>query len=299
MCLAGFLHLQENVSLGTLLEYFDKYYDTAINIYLFGTGTGIIVSPLVTQMFLDIYGWRGAMLMLCGMNMQSIICGTLITGSHSNIKRQKEIEYHPIHQEEASDYSKLKDKHLNVRRIFKEILNTFDVKLLARPSYLARVFLPVMSQGYIIISWVIYIVSFALSNGATLKESATVATLGGVGIVIIRLAVPILNSIMTYRLLLYISSFGLAISLVLTTLFTSITGMSVCSLCFGLSFGILGTEIYIATKDVVQEDEYYNAISWSHLAYGVASVVSATLTGECTALLYTCGRCVREELKAY
>ena len=283
--LAGFVFLQENIALGTIPEFFDKYYNTAVNIYLFGTGIGIIVSPPLTQMFLDVYGWRGAMLMLCGMNMQSIICGALITGSGS--REQKENEYLPIFLEDVPDDTQLHDKTQNSSwKTFEGFLKTFDVKLLATPPYLARVFLPFMSQGYLITSWLIYIVSFAVSNGVTLKESTIVATLGGIGIVIIRLVLPILNSIMTYRQLMYISSFGLAISLVLTTVFTGTTGMNVCSLFFGISYGILGTEIYVATKDVVQEDEYYNAISWSHLAYGIASVVSATLTGEYIALLY-------------
>ena len=231
--------------------------------------------------------------------MHSIICGALITGAECNRMRQREIGYLPILREEVSDDSQVNDKPQSSSwKTFKEILKTFDVKLLATPSYLASVFLPFMSQGYLITSWMIYIVSFALSNGATLKESTVVATVGGIGIVIIRLVLPTLNLIMTYRQLLYISSFGLAISLSVTTVFTSITGLNVCSLCFGISFGILGTEIYVAIKDVVKEEEYYNAISWSHLAYGIASVVSATLTGKYIALLSFSSQCC-EGLRAF
>ena len=275
--MTGFVFLQENVILGTIPEFFDKYYNTAVNTYLFGTGIGIIVSPLLTQMFLEVYGWRGAMLLLCGLNMQSIICGALITCSESR-GGECEIEYLPIFLE---DESQLHDKTQNSSwKTFEGFLKIFDVKLLGTPPFVARVFLPFMSQGYMITSWMIYIVSFALSNGITLKESAIVASMGGIGSMIVRFVLPILNSIMTYKQLMYISSFELAISLVLTTVFTSMTGMSVCSLFYGIGYGMLGTEIYIATKDVVQEDEYYNAISWSHLAYGFAAVGSATLTGE-------------------
>ena len=261
--------------MGMIPEHFEKYYDTAVNVYLFGSAIGIIVSPLLTQMFLDLFGWRGAILMLCGINMQSIVAGAILKRSRPNQEEQL-----PEHRDHVSDDQNADAKpHSESLKTLKEIQKMFDVKLLVSLPYFVRIFVPSIANGYLITSWLIYIVSFALSNGASLKESSIVATWGGIGVAIIRLALPYLNSVLFYKHLMYISTVAMAVSLCLTTVFTSVAGMSACSLVFGLAFGMFSTEIYVALKDTVKEDQYYNAISWAHLAYGFAAVTGGSLTG--------------------
>ena len=272
---AGFLLLQENVAVGMIPEYFNKYYHIAVNVYLFGTALGVIVSPLLTQMFLDIFGWRGAILMLCGINMQSIVAGAILKRSRSNHEEQLPILRYQVPDDQKTDVT----PHFEYLKTLKKILKAFDVNLLGKLLYFVGVFVPSIANGYLITSWLIYIVSYALSNGASLKESTVVATWGGIGIAIIRLALPYLNSVMSYRYLMYISTVVMAISLCLTTVFSNVVGMSTCSLVFGIAYGIFGTEIYVAAKDIAEDDQYYNAVSWAHLAYGFAAVTGASLTG--------------------
>ena len=267
--------LQENVAAGMIPEHFKKYYNIAVNVYLFGTAIAIIISPLLTQMFLDLFGWRGATLMLCGINMQSIVAGAILKRSRSNQEEQLLVLRDQISDDQNADAK----PNSGCLKILKEIRKAFDVKLLVSLAYFVRVFVPSIANGYLMTSWLIYTISFALSNGASLKESTVVATWGGIGVAIIRLALPYLNSVMFYKHLMYISTVAMAVSFCLTTVFTSVAGMSACSLVFGLAFGMFSTEIYVALKDTAKEDQYYNAISWAHLAYGFAAVTGASLTG--------------------
>ena len=269
--------LQENVAIGIIPEYFDRYYHVAINTYNFGTAIGIIVSPLLTQMFLDLYGWRGAMLMLCAWNMQAIPFGALLKDYKKEQSQPEEITTLLLFSQTVED-----DKLTGTSEKYNsamDVLRSFDVELLAYPPFLARVFLPALCMGYLLTSWLVYIVSFALSTGASLKESSIVATCGGIGIAIIRLALPYLNTIMTYKQLMYMGSFLKALSLICTSMFTSIYGMSAASLVVGIGIGILGSEIYVALKDTTNEDQYINGVSWFHLAFGFGSIIGAALTG--------------------
>ncbi|XP_072014386.1 monocarboxylate transporter 6-like isoform X1 [Amphiura filiformis] len=274
----GFMLFQENVSVGIIPEYFEKYYDLAVSIYCFNTSSAIIISPLFTQMFLDIYGWRGTALMLCGLNMHSILCGALVTHQEHQIPRQ--LEKHELLPTRHDDISHKDDQSSKSGfKIFKTVFKTFSFNLLTSIPFIARVILPAIVYGWTFASWLIYIVSFALSNGASMKQSAVVATCGGIGNAIIKIVLPYLNSILTYRQLMYIASFVMAVSLGLTTVFYGVIGMSLASFFFCSGIGIIGTVLYFAIKEVVDEDQYTNAVAWYHVFYGFAMIGGALVTG--------------------
>ncbi|XP_072022941.1 monocarboxylate transporter 12-like [Amphiura filiformis] len=272
--LTGFMYLQENIALGIVPEYFDKYYNLAVNIYGFGSGLAVVVYPLLVQMAQDHYGWHGALLLLGALTTHSLIFGALI--KHN--KAEKSLSIPLIRDNPQGEIDKT-NFILNLK-FLTSILKRCDANLLTDPSFIFRVVLPGIANGYTVSGWLIYIVSFALSVGATRAEASLVATTGGIGLMIIRIALPFLNSIMTYRQLLYASSITMAASLALMTLFQSIPMLSVMSMIFCLGTGTLTTEIYIAARDVTEDDQYINAVSWFHLSFGFSMIAGGTLSGK-------------------
>ena len=268
--------LQENVAVGIVPSYFEKYYNVAVNVYCFGTALGIIIAPLIAQLLLDIYGWRGTILMLCGLHLHSIPFGALLY--HNQQTGQTEERSLLISSDNI--LSNENESLPILSKMTDTILKSLTIDLITAPPFIARVLVPSIIYGYTLAAWAIYIVSFALSNGATMEQSAFVATSGGIGIAVIKPSLPALNTKFTYRQLMYTSSFTMAISLALSNISGSVAGLSMISFIFGMGFGMLGTETYIAAKDVAEEEQYVSAVAWCHLVYGFAMIAGATLTGK-------------------
>ncbi len=269
--------LQENVAVGAIRDYFDKYYNVALNIYCCGTAIAIIIFPPITQLLLDVYGWRGTMLLFCGLNMHSIPCGALFDSKHDVTQNDSE---HHVLKESYLDLDESSQLLSTNMQKLKTLLNAIDIQMVTTFAFVTRVLIPGIVFGYTFASWLIYIVSFSLSFGASLKEASLIATSGGIGIAAIRIALPFVSTFFSYRQLLYLSSLLMTASMVQLTMLQSFAFLNVSSVVFGISTGILGVEIYVAIKDITREDQYVNGVSWFHLFSGFAMIVGATVTGK-------------------
>ena len=260
-------------------EFFTgRQYDLAATVYSCGTGLGIVILPLLTQAFLDTYGWRGCLLLLGGLCLQVIPLVALV------------LKPRTTRQSDSSDESSyLTSSSSSVSTVgsnpgtglMESIAMNLGLHLLIRPSFIMRVLIPGFAWGYTLNGWMIYIVSFGLSHGATMKESTIVATCGGVGIVLSQIPLlPILRMAMTNKQLVYISSVLSAVALVLTTKFVSFVGMTCFAVVFGVGTGIMGAEMYIAAKNAVEKDDHFHTVAWLHVSYGGASITSGFVSGE-------------------
>ncbi len=269
--------LQENVAFGALPDYVNKYYSVAVNVNCFGTAIAIITFPPLTQLLLDVYGWRGTMLFFCGVNLHTIPCGALFDTDVETDDNNKNVNRD---FKTGSTYFGNENKRSTIMEKLHDLLTAFDISMLTSLAFVSRVLIPGLVFGYTYSAWMIYIVSFSISFGLSMKQASIIATSGGIGIAVIRIALPFLNSILTYRQLLYISSLIMTVAMILTTLFHSFVSLCISSVIYGISMGTLSTEIYMAIKDVTREDQYVNAVAWYHLVDGFAMITSATITGK-------------------
>ncbi|XP_038049553.1 monocarboxylate transporter 12-like [Patiria miniata] len=75
---AGFgLGLVMVSGLVAVAERFKKYYKAAVGVASAGVGVGLVVSPLLLQLLLDTYGWRGTMLITAGITCNICVGGAL------------------------------------------------------------------------------------------------------------------------------------------------------------------------------------------------------------------------------
>ncbi|XP_006817453.1 monocarboxylate transporter 12-like [Saccoglossus kowalevskii] len=59
-------------------RYFHKRHALANGIAQSGVAVGVMTFPLLYQILIDKYGWRGAMLVMAGINMNLVVCGMLM-----------------------------------------------------------------------------------------------------------------------------------------------------------------------------------------------------------------------------
>ncbi|XP_002741643.1 monocarboxylate transporter 12-like [Saccoglossus kowalevskii] len=59
-------------------QYFHKRHALANGIVFAGFGVGIMVFPPLYQTLIDKYGWKGAMTVMAGINMNMVVCGMLM-----------------------------------------------------------------------------------------------------------------------------------------------------------------------------------------------------------------------------
>ncbi|XP_077866024.1 monocarboxylate transporter 12-like [Saccoglossus kowalevskii] len=59
-------------------QYFHKQHALTNGIVYAGVGVGIMTLPPLYQILIDTYGWRGAMLVMAGINMNICVCGMLM-----------------------------------------------------------------------------------------------------------------------------------------------------------------------------------------------------------------------------
>lgn len=283
------MFLQEIIAVGVVPSYFDKYYYIAVATYSCGCGLGVIVMPVLTQTFLDIYGWRGTLLVLSGISMHYIPCGALINQrlEHNEHKAPllpsiSDNNSNPYLTREASSTGCFNPDSL------REACGICCSPLLTNLPFLAQVFIPGFVWGYTLTGWLIYIVSFALSNKVSMRDASIVSTCGGIGQITLRALLPVLNKLMTYRHLMYLSSMLSAISLAATIFFNTFTGMCLMSLLFGAGVGILGSEIYIVIKEVTKKNEYLSAVALINWIHGIAAIASGFLTGMDKSYIFCC-----------
>ena len=262
----GFLFLQEIIVVGIIPEYFDKYYNVAIAVISCGAGISIIVMPPLTQKGLDIYGWRGTLLLLSGLCIQSIPCAALI----SRGSRDKQASA-PLLSITRSSHSQNREDESRPTIVSCSLLTTLP--------FISDVLIPSFVFGYIFNGWVIYIVSFAFHNGLSISEASAVSTCGGIGITVNKIVFPLLNNLMTYKQIMYMSSILGGITLTMNIFVKTFTGLCILSVLFGAGFCVIAAEIFIAAKEVTTAGEFLNAVAWVHMMQGVGAIASGFITG--------------------
>ncbi|XP_072020207.1 monocarboxylate transporter 12-like [Amphiura filiformis] len=272
LILTSSLLIQETVVIGILPDYFDRYFNAAVGIFSCGTALAILTLPLPIQILLDTYGWRGTLLLLSGIVLHSVPCGSLLGVEKKVEKRECEqiFDLSMSHCNSGSD-----DTH-GLSDLPRRLMG---LHLMTRLSFVTRVFVQSLACGYIITGWLIYMVSFAISKGASLKEATIIVTSGGIGMLAIRVGNTMLHKIMTYKQLLYLASAVMAISLSLMTVFTNFIVLNIISVIFGGAIGVFGMEMYISAKVNSSDSDHFHSIAWLHLSFGWAAILSGFITG--------------------
>ncbi len=144
--------------------------------FTLGGSFGLILMGPMTALFLDLYGWRGAMVLLGAVGFHITAFGALL-------KDPRNSDYSLISREKSS-YETIKEtdekRESRVVTCFQYILQSVDVKLLTEPMFL-RILLITTIQRFTWIAWIIYLVPNVISKGVSNLSASFISTTAGVG----------------------------------------------------------------------------------------------------------------------
>ena len=280
------------IAIGLIPSYFSVYKNVATNIITISPPLSIMVSAPLTQLLIDIYGWRGAMLLLGGLNLHYITAAAVLKPVIKD-----EIEYHEISehsfQNKQSDIKKCKYEHINI--FLESILN---VSFLKNVSFLIVLIISMIS-GYTFNGWMVYLVSILQRKGLTAFEAANSATISGLGAFLIRIVLAVIQGKATY----YKQLFCIGTVLVMMSFggmyfATSFWFVSWFSLTLGVGYSMQGSQTYNAAYAIVDKDDVVGAVAWISLSHGLGYITSGYISGKFCAILqpdttrYVNGRCL-------
>ena len=268
------------LSIGIISSYFTKYYHTATNIITTALPLAITIFAPITQFLIDIYGWRGAMLLLAGLNLHVIVAATIL--KPTNITELDGKSYQCL--EEPKKKQHLEDTICDT--ITACVKDIFNISLFQNGSFIIILIVSVFSD-YAYNGWVVFLVSILQGKGLVASEAAIVASVSGTGALIIRIIMIIIQGKMSVRVLLYVGSILVMVSYLSMYFVTSFLVLLVGAFLLGAGLGITGTLVYVAANAIVGEKEAMTAVAWINLMLGIGYIVSGCITGELLQTLHS------------
>ncbi|XP_072051283.1 monocarboxylate transporter 13-like [Amphiura filiformis] len=275
LLLTGFSIGAECVVISQMVIYFDKYYDTANAFAETGVAIGVMVMPPLTQLFLDIYGWRGSFLLLAGINLYFIVSGAMLRPV-STVNDDAHIGNIP-----ESEYTPLMQRRSNSGSFLANVVYYLDLTLFTDASFLSLISIYI-SHGYCLTGWMIYLVPHSIDLGFEPYHASFIATAGGIGNLIACILYPFMAKTLSPSVLLYIASVMVAASLAMdpvVSLFHSYMGLALLSVVFGFWRAMSKLSVMKVIKNVIDEDKMTNAVLWINVGYSVGSILSGFFSG--------------------
>ena len=267
----------ETVLIGILPQYFDRYCIVAVSASICGMSLGSMILPPISELLLERYGWRGALLILGGINVHLLASGVIL----KSVKRNKTDAVPLIEKRQRKDLkhkSKVDISGISFSGCFEAIRVFLELNLLRNISFVVVLIISGV-YGYTFAAWGIYIVSLLESKDLFTVQAVAVATAGGIGKLAVMMMMPPLNNRFGISFLMYLSSIIQFISMVMHCFIQSYTLLIPVSIVFGIGQGILSVEVYILGHQVAGEDKGVQAVTWIHLFYGLFGTFGGVITG--------------------
>ena len=273
----------EAIVVGELASYFHKRYSIAIAIAQTGLSAGLMTIPLLTQLLIDTYGWRGSMLLLGGINLHLVVSGALLTPVIPNLKesmnyRQTEsVVSKSMHQTQLNIANKQKSS------LITNLIYYLDLPLFQNAAFISM-FVYSFGNGYYLTGWLIYLVPFAMDVGLPSYKAVSLSSYGGVGNLLGNILYPLLTRrFSSNQIILFFSVISFLTLLVypLFSAFDSYIGLVFVSIVFGCARGVTVVCSYQLIKEGVEKDQATNAVMWICVSHSIGAILSGFLSGLC------------------
>ena len=279
--MTGFSLGAEATTFSILPVYFDKYYDISNSIAHVGLSVGVMVMPLMTQLFFDLYGWRGTTLILAALNMHIAISGTLLIPVQHSSDTTKLVD-HSIPLSDLINTNTNSNENKDQRRIFENMIGIFDLDFFKSSDFLSLL-CAAIGQGYYYTGWLIYLVPHAEDLGFSPYVASALATAGGVGNLAGCCAFPLLAKVLSAKSMLFMFHFIAFVSLGLDPIFSIqpfYFGLMSSAFMLNFAHGVFGCAYIKECKNIVDESRLHGFTNWSYVAYGIGSILSGFISGK-------------------
>ena len=242
-----------------------------------GSPLGIIVIAPLTQLFIDTYGWRGAMLLLGGIGLHLVVCGALLQPPPSKEKESRDsYQQVPTHCEEGRIQSRMAS--------FKDILRAqtklFGISVCFRMSFWITSVIFVCN-GIVGNLWVIYYVDHIQAKGFTAYDAVTFTTAAGVGSLISKIGHgPLIDKgWLKLRAAIVMLTVVGSLTLLIDPWTNSYWLLMVNEFVYLSCYGVLISLNDILTRELLGIEVLANAFSWMQLMNGILCFCLGFLPG--------------------
>ena len=264
----------EAIIFGELTNYFDKHYSIATTVAQSGLSVGVMVMPLLTQLFIDIYGWRGAMLIIGAITSHLVASGALLIAVKPLDQTENPTESAKLHQQTGS-------KGNTQNPVIRNLIYYLDFSLFHDANFVSM-FIYQFGNGYCLTGWLVYLVPFAVDIGFPSYKAASLSTYGGIGILVGNLLYPVLARKFSSNQNLICSTVIGSVALAFNPLFSTVDSyvwLLFASIVFGFMHGVALLSLYQIVRDGSEDGQTTNAVVWTFVSYSVGSVSSGFLSG--------------------
>ncbi|XP_072026266.1 monocarboxylate transporter 11-like [Amphiura filiformis] len=271
LVVTGTFYGAQAAAFASLPRYFDKYFDVVNGIAHAGLACGVMVMPLVTQFLLDVYGWRGTMLILGSLTAHIVVSGVLLR---------------PV-REETQDVCISSDLEEDTQKgkqdsLITNVITAFDLHLFLNIDFVSLTCIAA-ATGYYYTGWLIYLVPHAEDLGFSPYASSGLATFGGIGNLIGSCIFPLLTKVLSQtKVIIIVANILVFISLAVDPILSashSYIGLTLASLVLNVGNALWGCCGCKEMSTVVAKDVYATALNWFYIGYALGSLCSGFLSG--------------------
>lgn len=126
-------------SLVIVMQYFDKRRPTAVALAVFGYSLGALIGGPFAQMLLDTYAWRGTLIIIGGIFLQTIVCSFLfrpLVLNQSSRQREQKPESVPAMDLDTRTEKRSHGCISKFRNFLGSTIHMFGFSLLRSPPFL-------------------------------------------------------------------------------------------------------------------------------------------------------------------
>ncbi|XP_033108295.1 monocarboxylate transporter 13-like [Anneissia japonica] len=286
--------LASTASVVIISRYFENLFVLANGIIYLGGPIGYLSLPPITQLFLQMYEWRGAALILSGVTLHIAVGGALMRPLHL-ARDLKEIN---LHEDDENDKSYIHDgqsfncenknhkikklsKSKRVRSIFRGFVRHLELRLFCENTMFTILLPVILLSGFAYEAWLIYVTPQAEELQISATMSAILLSSTGVGAITGRLSqIAILHwKIMSSYTLLGFGTVVAWLSLMMDPLFQDFVGLLTFSITYGLATGIMMPLGPVLVRDYVGMNKLPAALGWFNLVRGTGALLGGSITG--------------------
>ncbi|XP_072018414.1 monocarboxylate transporter 12-like [Amphiura filiformis] len=260
-------------------QYFHKHFSLANSFTIAGSSLGIMLLGPLTQIFVEIYGWRGAMWLLGALAFHIAVFGVLLRPP----TRTDNLD-HFLLQEDEIEGANIEDENSDnlCSDCCFSLVRTMDGSLFKDHMFII-ITLVSTTIRFSQMAWLIYLVPNVISKGVPILQASFISTSAGVGDLIGRLLPGVFSSMSGHEISSKtVWTFGMCITTVsfaLDTMVELYSGMMVLGFFQGLGIGMTSSSTNVVLFDEFGKERLINSMGWVRGISGFGRIVGGFVPG--------------------
>ncbi|XP_072167385.1 monocarboxylate transporter 12-like [Diadema setosum] len=271
----------------SLLEYFPDMFEVTTSVMMTAGGLGMMTLPVVAEELRLTYGWRGAMLVMGGFSLHSLVACALFRPRSQRTAAESDPRHLDAFDRSLEEERPSGSRPQNVSSkcggfscldAARALVNT---ELFQRHPASVIVIFASFLTGLTYSSWIIFVIPNALSKGIPPGEAVTLATIGGASNILGRFLVGFFSQAklvpdhFTYAFIHVCAAVAFFSNIVVD----SFSLLAVLSVINGFTCGAGIVMDPLLSKIVVPENFFVAAMSLSYLNVGIGEGIGGYLMG--------------------